>query len=148
MEEKEMKGGVISFQGYRLFSFDYKCEPSFNPQSAANGKYFYNFSYGIAELSNGNIQVNLIVNACWQSEETDAEHSPFKISVEIGGKFTTANSTKWDERWNANAIAILYPYARAIISSLTAQSGVTTVIPPTVNVAAMFTDDKKEESKD
>ena len=138
MQNQEERNGVISFKGYRLFDLQFKCDPKYNQQSIPNGRFLYNFAYGFAELPTGDVQVNMLVKAYFGNEEIDADHSQFSITVEIGGKFATANGVKWDHRWDANAIAILYPYARAIISSVTAQAGVDTVILPTVNVAAML----------
>lgn len=138
MQNQEERNGVISFKGYRLFDLQFKCDPKYNQQSIPNGRFLYSFSYGFAELLTGDVQVNLLVRAYFGNEEIDADHSQFSITVEIGGKFSSASDEKWDHRWDANAIAILYPYARAIISSVTAQAEVDTVILPTVNVAAML----------
>ena len=38
------------------------------------------------------------------------------------------------DRYQGNAIAILYPYARAIVSTYTANTNVTPLILPTINV--------------
>ena len=138
MQAKEQKEGIIRFKDYRLFSLNYRCEPNYKAKSDPESRLMFNFSYGVADLASGDVQVNFLVQVYYGKESTDIEQSPFSVSVEIGGKFNAADGMKWDHRWDANAIAIMYPYARAIISSITAQAGVDTVILPTVNVAAML----------
>ncbi len=145
MSDTGMIEGVISFKEYRLFSLDYKCEPAFTQKAIQDGKFTYNFSYGSVDLPNGMVQINLMVIAFFGNDETDADHSPFRISAEIGGKFSTENGKSWNHHWDANAIAILYPYVRSIISSMTIQAGVDPVILPTINVAAMLLNNSEEK---
>ena len=46
-----------------------------------------------------------------------------------------------------NALAILFPYVRSIVSCITAQSGRNAVILPTVNIARMFEESEEDKSK-
>jgi len=58
--------------------------------------------------------------------------------VEIAGKFIMADGSDWDEKWLPNAIAILYPYVRAIVGSVTSQSGRETITLPTINTQSLL----------
>lgn len=147
MAEQEMKDGVISFEGYRLFKMNYKCDPTYNPKTIPDGKYSYNFTYGAVDLPGGNVQINLLVVAFFGNDQNDSDNAPFSITVEIGGKFATKDE-KWDHRWDANAIAILYPYVRAVVSTITAQAGIDTIVLPTVNVAAMLLNNSDKGTED
>ena len=47
-------------------------------------------------------------------------------------------------RYEANAIAIMYPYLRAIVSTYTASANIAPVILPAINVNAMLKRNKEE----
>lgn len=67
---------------------------------------------------------------------------PFHMAVSIRGFFTIENN---DEEMNfePNAIAILYPYIRAIVSTYTANANINPLILPTINVNKLI---KEEEN--
>lgn len=74
---------------------------------------------------------------------------PFKVECEVTGKFkynADKNDTKISEESivKNNTVAILYPYIRQLISSLTQQSNeYPSYILPTINVAKML--NKKDQ---
>ena len=67
---------------------------------------------------------------------------PFHMVVSIRGFFTIENN---DEGINfePNAIAILYPYIRAIVSTYTANANVSSLILPTINVNKLIKDQEE-----
>ncbi len=71
------------------------------------------------------------------------EDAPFYIDAEITGFFEIEGEEDISI-YEANAIAIMYPYLRAIISNYTASANVFPVILPAINVNAML---KKQEGK-
>lgn len=75
------------------------------------------------------------------------EESPFNMEVELIGYFELDGE---DDiiRYEANAIAIMYPYLRAIVSTYTASANVSPVILPAINVNAMLKRKKEEENKE
>lgn len=84
---------------------------------------------------NKNISYNknkMIVDLNVKIFEKDDKY-PFYMSVSIKGFFTVENN---DEKINfePNAIAILYPYIRAIVSTYTANANVNSLILPTINI--------------
>ena len=75
------------------------------------------------------------------------EEDSIKINVKCKGIFQFDKSLSEEEKdkfYNINAPAILFPYLRAYISSLTALSGIPPIILPTLNFAAR---QKIEKSK-
>lgn len=74
------------------------------------------------------------------------EESPFNMEVELIGYFELDGE---DDiiRYEANAIAIMYPYLRAIVSTYTASANVSPVILPAINVNAMLKRKKEEDNK-
>lgn len=67
---------------------------------------------------------------------------PFYMTVVVRGIFSIENN---DERINfePNAIAILYPYIRSIVSTYTSQANVMPLILPIINVNKLL-EDKQE----
>lgn len=70
------------------------------------------------------------------------ESSPYRLSLEIAARYES--DEPWNEKWEQNALAILFPYVRAIVSSVTAQSGREPLVMPTVNIAELFKKSKEQ----
>ena len=71
---------------------------------------------------------------------------PFKINVIIEGIFETSNKNV--DIFKNNAIAILFPYIRTLISTYTANSNVPTLVLPTINVNKYIEEAEKHENQD
>ena len=78
--------------------------------------------------------VNLITRVFENCEE---KNYPFEMTIEITGYFEIENEGK-DINFEPNAIAILYPYIRAIVSTYTASANINPLILPAINVNALF----------
>lgn len=72
------------------------------------------------------------------------EDAPFYIDVELTGYFELEGEDDIS-KYEANAIAIMYPYLRAIVSNYTSSANVSPVILPAINVNAMLK--RKNEQK-
>ncbi len=60
---------------------------------------------------------------------------PFEMAVTVIGFYSLLISEEEDIlKYEKNAIAILYPYVRALVSSYTANANVSPLILPTINV--------------
>ncbi len=71
------------------------------------------------------------------------EDAPFYMEIEIIGYFELQGEDDIT-RYEANAIAIMYPYLRAIVSTYTASANIAPVILPAINVNAMLKRNKEE----
>ncbi len=93
----------------------------------------------IVYISEKEMQVRLIV---YLFNNTPKEY-PYKMKVAIRGFFEIENN---DENINfePNAIAILYPYIRSIVSTYTSSANVMPLILPVINVNKMLQDKEKE----
>ena len=69
--------------------------------------------------------------------------NPFEMKVDITGTFETQGESP--KVFQANAIAILYPYIRAIVSTYTSAANTQPLILPAINVNAML---EKQNKKD
>lgn len=60
---------------------------------------------------------------------------PFTMSMELLGVFSMSASIEENiEMYKENTLAILFPYARALVSSYTANANVTPLILPAINI--------------
>ena len=78
-------------------------------------------------------------------KEMKKNNYPFSINVTLTGFFKTNGDNI--EVFRPNAIAILYPYLRSIVSTYTANSNVSTLILPPINVVK-YIESKKNKSKE
>lgn len=78
------------------------------------------------------MSINLVVEIF-----KSTKNPPFTMKVDMLGEFELVGEDNI-ERYKANAIAIMYPYVRAIVSTYTSSSNVLPVILPAINVNAML----------
>lgn len=84
--------------------------------------------------------VNLIT---YIFEDAEENNFPFEMRVDISGYFVMQGEQI--ERFTANAIAILYPYIRAIVSTYTASANISPLILPAINVNAILKNKKDKK---
>ena len=87
------------------------------------------------KVENNNMIVNLVTNIFEKSEENDY---PFEMKIDISGHFIAEHP----EKFYHNALAILYPYVRAIVSTYTASANISPLILPPINIIATLEDKK------
>lgn len=132
MSENNM--AVIQFLGYRLVNIHYNCAPEFEfPEGDV--AYNFNFSKSNMLLSSNDFQENLEVNVFY-SQDGNIANATYKLTVEIAGRFVC--NGEWEAKWETNAIAIMFPYLRSMVSMITSSSGREPIILPTMNVAKLF----------
>lgn len=78
-------------------------------------------------------------------ENAEDNNYPFEMQVQVTGFFIVENDSKIN--FEPNAIAILYPYIRAIVSTYTANANVNSLILPAINVNALLEQEKNNENK-
>lgn len=72
---------------------------------------------------------------------------PFEMSVSIKGFFCIEAGNEELHNFEANAIAILFPYIRAIVSTYTANANIAPVILPAMNINAYLKQKNSEGVK-
>lgn len=75
-------------------------------------------------------------------KDTVANNYPFEIFIRMIGYFRLEGDGDIGKIRN-NALAIMYPYIRTLVTGYTSNSNVTPLILPVINVNAMFNKDKK-----
>lgn len=125
--------GVIRFLGYRMTDFQYHCKSDYVFPADEEIQYNFGFQKRIERLTENTMAVFLGAKVFTGSDESE---SPYYVSLELVGNFESDMEIL--PQWEANALAILFPYVRSIISSITSQSGMPPIILPTINLAQMF----------
>ena len=90
------------------------------------------------------IDKQMIVTLIVKLFDDDNEIYPFKMTVEIKGLFKIEDNSE-GINFEPNAIAILYPYVRAIVSTYTANANVTPLILPPINVNKLIEETNKDK---
>ena len=138
---KEGCQGAIRFSGYRVIDMDYHCLREYTMPEDGVLQYSFAFQKEIEYPSVGKMNVLLTAKVfCGQDEQSATQC----LLLSILGEFQSSNDI--GPQWEPNALAILFPYARSIISSFTAQSGIPAIILPTVNIAKIFQDSSRNST--
>jgi preprotein translocase subunit SecB len=126
----------LRFKNYIVKNVNFEYNEDFKDDSA---KLDIEIDRNIEYIKNEMI-VTLMVDLFSRTEKK----YPFKMNVEVKGFFQIENN---DENINfePNAIAILYPYVRAIVSTYTSNANVMPLILPPVNVNKLLEEKEKEE---
>ena len=77
-------------------------------------------------------------------ENAQENNYPFEMNIVITGFFSLEGKTEIN--FEPNAIAILYPYIRAIVSTYTAAANVNPLILPPINVNKYLENKNKKDS--
>lgn len=75
-------------------------------------------------------------------ENAKENNFPFEMEVVVTGTFEIENNSN-EIDFEPNAIAILYPYIRAIVSTYTANANLNALILPTINVNKLIKDQEE-----
>ena len=130
---------VLRFENYIVKEVNFKK----NPEEKAKKEWKIDFNINSQVTCNdekNKMHVELSVNV-FEGEK----NAPFYISATIVGFFELIGKDDIT-KYKANAIAIMYPYLRAIISTYTAVSNVTSLTLPAINVNAML-EEQEEKNK-
>lgn len=119
---------VLRFNKYIVNKVSFKNNDNFK-QSSERMSMEFNIQKDISKKNN-NMEVTLSAQIFNDAEKNNY---PFEMEVVLTGYFTEINNdTNVD--FEPNAIAILYPYIRAIVSTYTAAANISPLILPAINV--------------
>ncbi|MFQ7001573.1 MAG: protein-export chaperone SecB [Clostridium sp.] len=140
MGSKNTTSSMIRFLGYRIKQIDFKLnEEFFNNRKNEQLKMDLDFDFEKEEVDD---KLKLIVKVIIFKNYTESER-PFTLEVSIMGNFIFDKNvdTRTKEKLiYTNAIAILYPYLRMIVSNITSNIGITPVILPVINISKYWAD--------
>lgn len=125
------KKGVITFLDYKVNRIEFVNN---NEYSGEEVDVDFDVSAQFQVSEDGQEMIVLLKTDIFTPKE--GRMYPFTMSVEVEGYFES-NFDRPDEKirqYGKNAVAILFPYVRALVSAFTANANVTPLILPTVNV--------------
>ena len=131
------KSTVLEMTSYSIKSFKYEKNKNFKLKEK-NIPIPFDFQTSFKKIDDDNLITEINV-----SIEND-EKFPFQLSLTLQSGF---KSSKWEssaKQVELTTTTILFPYVRALITSLTAVAGEQPIILPVMNVAEMM---KNKQSK-
>lgn len=130
---KKTASGVISFLRYEVERVNFQINSSYMKEEVE-----LEFEpEATFHVSGEDMLVTLTLHIFKNAKENDY---PFEMDLVINGYFSLDIEVGKIEDFQANALAILYPYARSLVSSFTANANVTPLILPTININKMLSD--------
>ncbi|WP_003545051.1 protein-export chaperone SecB [Desulfotomaculum nigrificans] len=132
---------VLTFDNYIVKKILFEANPKFAPGDKIPVEVEFSHELDI-DLKENIAAVGL--GCCIFKEQK--ENQPFYLEVEMIGFFKYESSLPPEQveiLLKVNGTAILFPYLRSIVSSLTANSGFQTLVLPIVNVHKMFEQEKE-----
>lgn len=126
----------IKFEDYIVESFNYKMNPMFDAEKSEHKLSMSMDIRAIINYSDDHAMVNIIGKF---GNETDDE-CPFVIDVDITGIFILSfNEDRDMEEFAPNLIAILFPYLRSLVSSISEKNNVFPLYTvPVMNIYQML----------
>ncbi len=110
-------------------------EGSFKRTEAELSNENFNFDVKRSIEKKDNNRYAIILDA-----EVENEDASISIIVKCRGKFRTEQENR--DLIERNAIAIMFPYLRSYISTITTQPGMLPIVLPAMNIISMLNDDK------
>lgn len=120
---------IFQFKKYFIENIDFKIKNMSNSQ-----KIKFDFDIN-KEVEYNNNSMNLLVFVDVFKNEVNA---PFELSLAIRGIFEFFENIEDKEIFEKNAMAILFPYIRNIITNITSMSGFPPLIIPTLNINKFY----------
>lgn len=126
---ENLKSSLI-FERYVVNRITFKRNENYNLEQKTNIQ--FSIAKNVKKIEN-RMEITLNTKVF---ENAEKNNYPFEMEVEITGYFAIENENNIN--FEPNAIAILYPYIRAIVSTYTANANVNSLILPPINVNNLF----------
>jgi len=125
----EQNSCAISFNLYKVNELLFKLNKDFKKDG--NVDLSPKFTREISKTDDKSFIVSLAINI-------NGDNVPFELSVSISGYFSAESSDFSEQLIYQNAVAILFPYLRSLVSTLTVNANIKAVILPPINIVKMF----------
>jgi preprotein translocase subunit SecB len=133
-KESNNMNSILQFKNYKVNKL-YFCEDDKLISADDTFKVNPHFMKNINIIDDKNFEVTV---GC-KIESTSENPFPFDLEVVLTGDFSISEKdANYETLINENAVAILFPYLRSIISSLTLNANRNSLILPTFNFVKVF----------
>ena len=136
MKNEKIKS-VLNFINYKVNEVRFKENKGFN-EKEEDIEINFDVNADYEKIDNNSLLVTLILEVFKDSEENNY---PFSMYVELTGFFKICEDIDPEIKdfiEKKNTVAILFPYARAIVSTYTASANIPPLILPPINVNNMI----------
>ncbi len=130
MDKSEQKYLALNFKRYLVNNIDFKYNPEY---TGGKANMDIDFGHSMA-VKNNEARISL---RCMLFRKAKKEEKPFHLEVHMTGIFEFQTELEGEELNNIlrqQAINILFPYLRALISNITGNTGLPPIILPLINV--------------
>lgn len=137
MEQKE--NVLIRLIGYTVDKVSFILNKDFDFVANAKVQITPNFNRELVKIDSNTFSMSLSV-----SFDHPENKIPFYMDVQVSGKFVFTNweSANYYPLARNNATSVLYPYIRALVTTVTANANVPPYILPVMNSNSLFKDKK------
>lgn len=130
---------VLNFNGYKVGNIIFKINEEFNYREAEEVDVDVDFKVkSEIDRNNNSLKINLATTIF---KESESKNNPFSLYVDINGFFEYSDNISEEMLQGLirnNSVAILYPYLRSIVSTITCNSGFEPIILPTINITKLM----------
>ncbi|NLK98172.1 MAG: hypothetical protein GX272_08895 [Epulopiscium sp.] len=133
---------VLRFTNYKVDKIEFKLNPNYK-----NEKIDIDLNIKKQVMFDENEKVWNVKLITKVFEDATENNYPFSLEIELTGIFEvdTEDDNNTEKLLNINAVAILFPYVRSLISTYTANANVQPLILPAINVNKLIDMSKKEQ---
>lgn len=128
----------LKFLGYSISSLLFKRNESFQPHPVEI-KFDVNSTVKFVNSNTTNVTINLLL-----FPNAEASNYPFTMELSFVGEFKIENfdPEKDNSLFEINAVTIMFPYLRALVTTITANANVPPLILPPINVINLIRNKK------
>ncbi len=122
----------LQFMGYEVNKIHFELSEAFD--KIDDFRISPEFGMSVSELNNGKYKVQLSISI----KSTNENPQPFNLDVVMTGNFSIRMENDDDIKQallHDNTVAIMFPFLRSIVSSLTTAANIPSLILPVINVA-------------
>jgi len=132
----------MQFNGYEVNSIDFNLSQYYED----NKEFKISPSFGKTVTDCGDNKYKVQLN--FSLKASDENPLPFNMEVLMTGKFTISIESESEglkeTLLNENTVAIMFPFLRAIIASLTTTANIPSLVLPVINLVNVFKNDDTE----
>lgn len=129
----------MQFNGYEVNNLNFELSPYYKDNTEFKISPFFKMKVEDYDIDKYKVQLIFELRA------NDENPLPFNISITMTGDFSInmdeENESLRQALLHENAVAIMFPFLRSILASLTTTANVSPLILPIINLADSFKDD-------
>lgn len=140
---------VLQFRDYHVLEAVYKNNPykKIEDEKPQHPNIFFKLDVNPNDIQQSIVGLGIEIG------DKELEESTFYLKARVAGLFEILNETEGISEkqiinfYKVNAVAILFPYLRSLVSDISSKGSEAPIILPTLNIAAMISENELEEDE-